>query len=547
MDEIAKEYIEKNFQIEKYNTAETGDFIFNAVQKKIYEEMTGRDIILKARQEGCSSLILALFLIDCFLYDNLKAVVVSHEKESTERMLSKVQFYLDHLKNNKKFNMKYESKNDLFFADTGSRFFIGTAGSRAFGRGDTVHRLHISELAHWENPELLTGLMEAVPESGIIIIESTANGVGNIFSKLWKRAKQGEDEFKPHFFSWLLHPEYSRPIEDKEHWTLTDEEQGLKKLYNLSDEQINWKRWKLRTMIDPSLFPQEYPINDEEAFLTTGRYVFDANVLRDWYNETRKEPQTGEFQFFQEPYIDGGGVKYRRIVKFIPLKNGIVKIWKEPEQNKVYRIGVDVSEGIENEYKDSDWSVAVVKDGQTWGQVAEMRCKVDPDILADYLNYLGRYYNNALMGVESNNHGLTTLTVLERVHRYPNLYRREVVDEATKITMKKLGWKTDSKTRGWLIDCQKKAIRERITHIISETNLLEHLSFVTKSDGKMVAGAGSHDDCVIADSIATMLCQEFPFYDPTTRWDEKQFNQRNKKIKEYVERVRKNIEMSERR
>jgi hypothetical protein len=169
-----------------------------------------------------------------------------------------------------------------------------------------------------------------------------------------------------------------------------------------------------------------------------------------------------------------------------------------------------------------------------------MRCKVDPDILADHLNYLGRYYNNAIMGVESNNHGLTTLTVLERVHHYPNLYYREIIDEHTKVRTKKLGWQTTAKTKGWLIDLQKKAIREKLTKQVSEENITEHLGFIVTPDGKMEAQSGGHDDAVIADSIATMLCQENPYYDPTTDWVGKQFNQQTK-LKKQVSRYAKLI------
>lgn len=176
---------------------------------------------------------------------------------------------------------KYSTKKELEFLENHSKIAVITDS-----RGGTWSKLHISEFAFINNAtELLAGTLPSVPESGDIIIESTANGYGNEFEKL--RSKYyGKDSYERAciFLGWRLMPEYTLKVEDGEVVELppalshlnkpmvdgTILTEGQKKRYlNMYNSQTN-----------PDYAFQEYPSTPEEAFLNTGTPVFKTNVIK---------------------------------------------------------------------------------------------------------------------------------------------------------------------------------------------------------------------------------------------------------------------------
>ena len=123
---------------------------------------------------------------------------------------------------------------------------------------------------------------------------------------------------------------------------------------------------------------------------------------------------------------------------------------------------------------------------------------------------IGKYYNEALIGVERNNHGLTTLTSLRNIHQYPNIYFEKVLDERSNRRQKKIGWNTTLKSKPVLVNNLRELIREEDIEIRSKDIVSELSSFVHHPDGKMGAQSGNHDDTVIALGIAVMMAQLHP-------------------------------------
>ena len=139
-----------------------------------------------------------------------------------------------------------------------------------------------------------------------------------------------------------------------------------------------------------------------------------------------------------------------------------------------------------------------------------MRVKIDPDLLAWQLASLGKWYNNAQLFVERNNHGLVTLKFLQEVHLYPNLYSEKILDERSSRTARKLGFHTTVKSKPLIIDYLRELIREREIKLHSPKLLDELQTFVNLPDGKMAAQPGSHDDCVMSLAIATFGAKMYP-------------------------------------
>lgn len=265
-----KKFIESRFHIVDKN-AKRVPFKLNKIQNKYLEEdATGKDIILKARQQGFSSLILAIFTTDFILKENSRSVIVADESENAMELLDRVRQYIecyeDHIGG--KLKMKYDSKYELYNETMKSRYSIGTAQKSEFGRSKTITNLHLSEAAFYPNMQkLLAGALQAVTPTGRVIIETTANGF-NQFKTFWDDSnKPGED------------------------WT------GFKALFYPASEfyDENILNEKRRTLKD--LFRQEYPETPIEAFITSGENYFDKKALEAYMHYTEKYKGVQPFMY----------------------------------------------------------------------------------------------------------------------------------------------------------------------------------------------------------------------------------------------------------
>lgn len=234
------------------------NFMLNNAQADFISKITGRDYILKARQLGFSAEILAIGTAKFIFGDNERCVSISHETSATQRLLDRVKYYIKgfEARNSVTIPLKYNSRSELVYNGKNNSFYIGTAGSHEFGRGDTITFLHLSEFNFYPDPEkMLAGIMQAVVPNGLVFIESTANGF-NYGKEFWDRSVLGETGFKPHFYS----PEWEYP-----------------------PEQLEQKKKELGR-----LYPQEYPMSAEEAFLSSGELFFDNLALKDHLRNVRE-------------------------------------------------------------------------------------------------------------------------------------------------------------------------------------------------------------------------------------------------------------------
>lgn len=487
-------------------SGKTVPFKLNDPQLLTLRSLTGRDYILKARQEGISSLILAIFAIDFLVVENISCVVISHETGATQKLLDKVKFYLDSLKTSfpgmLPYKLKYDTKNEILNEEKNSRFYIGTAGARAFGRGVTIQNLHVSELNFYQDQErIMLGLLQSVPAEGNIFIESTANGVGNFGHQLWEKSKNSDSIFNPIFLPWYLMKEYSHYVSDG--FVLDDDEKEIAQKYNLTNEQLNWRRRKIKELngnIDS--FNQEYPLTDEEAFIVSGNPIWSPVMLKKYLNKCKEPILVGDLVGAYEPFFDEN-------------PKGYLKVWVEPIKGHNYVIGVDVSEGIQmnNEGKKddrTDFSSAYVLDKNTAEIVAHWHGKLIGDQLGHQMDLLGRYYREAFIGVERNHQGLLPLITLRDLN-YPRLYYQEKMGLDADVMTPKLGWYTDRFTRPLMIDEGSRWLREGRVSIYDKSLVGEMLSFVRYPDGQGRAAQGAFDDRVMSFLITLQMYSRSPF------------------------------------
>lgn len=237
-------------------------FQLNPIQQKyLQEDYTGSDIILKARQQGFSSVILGLFTKRFLTVQNTYNVVVADNADNAEGLLSRVKFFINSFceKNggHPEDILKYNSKYHLYFEGMNSTYIIGTAENKEVGRSKTITNLHLSEGAFYPDLEkILASVVQAVVPNGTKIIETTANGF-NLFKDYWEKTKRGETPFKAHFYP--ANAFYSQEV-------LQQKEKELGRLYK-----------------------QEYPDKDIEAFISSSESYFDSEALEYYINQV-KEP-----------------------------------------------------------------------------------------------------------------------------------------------------------------------------------------------------------------------------------------------------------------
>lgn len=245
----AKLFIEDELTIINKQQQEV-PFKLNAIQDKFVQEATGKDIILKARQQGFSSFILGAFTKDFIYKPNSLSVVIADIADNSQDLLARVKHYLkawEH-SNGAKIPLKYNSKYELQNAANGARYIIGTAENTEFGRSKTITNLHMSEGAFYKHfQKLLASAGTALVPDGKFVIETTANGF-NEFKSFWDESELGNTAFTPHFYP-------------------------ASAFYSVEFLESEKKRLG-------RLFMQEYPESALEAFITSGEGYFDSEALQ---------------------------------------------------------------------------------------------------------------------------------------------------------------------------------------------------------------------------------------------------------------------------
>jgi hypothetical protein len=234
--------------------------------------------------------------------------------------------------------------------------------------------------------------------------------------------------------------------------------------------------------MEPWQLFQEYPSNPEEAFIGSGNPFFDLGVLREM---RPKEPQG-----FYSVEVSKSGSRYDLDT------GGDLVVYKMPERDATYSIGADVAMGLEH----GDWSTAFVLDASNGDVVAVYRGKPDPDYFGKILAGMGYMYNYALVTVEANNMGHTTIKTLQRM-RYSRMYRRRTQLKRTVTATETLGWYTSHGNKADLLN--QLGVWIRTHNVPHEPTINELKTFRREQKGEKVKLQGSpYDDLVMGLAIA---------------------------------------------
>ena len=500
---IAMDYIENCLKI-KTKSGTVVPFRLNDAQRKLYavakrQQDAGKPvrlIILKARQLGFSTLTEGLIFHACATRKNVNALIVAHREDATANLFRMSKLFYDELPAPVKPMLRASNAQELVFENPSklrserearpglrSRIRCATAGGRGIGRSDTLQCVHLSEYAFWPDgadgkASTLAGILQAVPSlpGTMVVIESTANGFED-FKERWDAAVAGENDFEPVFLAWFENPDYSMPVVPGTEWT--PEERELRDAYRLTDEQLQWRRWCIANNCGGSLdmFRQEYPASPGEAFLHSGTGVFDNEqiVLR---LERLPEPAgRGEF-------TDG---------EWTESETGAITLYELPEEGVPYVLGGDTAgEG-------SDYFTAIVIDNVSGRIAAKLRQKYSEPEYVRQIYALGRFYNDALVAIETN---FSTYPVMKlQEMEYPNQYSREREDTYTRQMRKSYGFRTDRQSRPRAIANLVEVFSSHPEWFTDRELLEEMLTFCYNEDHRPEALAGKHDDLVMGAAI----------------------------------------------
>ena len=503
---------------------------------KLYEwcketDQAIRIIVLKARKTGISTLIEGLLYLET-MTRGVDSIVIAHDKPTAEYVFSITNRFYNNYSLFKP-RKAQASVRKMTFKNQEGMIMVETANNIQAGTGLTPHFIHGSECSKWhKGSDTAVSLFQSIgdgPETAVIL-ESTANGFDSLFHPYWENAdkychiswieRDGDifpevnisdwDEWNgylPYFISWFDDPEYKRDFRDdadqsRFSQTLNDAEKNLQERYQVKLEQLNWYRWILKDKCqgDLKIRRQEYPSTPEEAFVSSGRPYLDHDILD---LQPLEEGRRG--------YLIPDE-KWGQSLRFISDKTEALTIFRDPQPNHRYAIGIDTAEGILPEgSKDPDRSVACVLDLEDGcRQVAVLAGHISEEPFAEMVTLLGQYYNMAFMVPEVSGYGTHVCIYLgNNFPRHLLYHRTDFLTDRPKRS-RQIGWRTTITSRPILLGDLKTAISERSIIVHSKDCLQELKRLEYNPRGKVEGSGSSHDDQVFALALALQGVKAFP-------------------------------------
>jgi len=458
----------------------------NAQQLYYQKHRAKKEIVLKHRQGGHSTWKeLEGALLFC-LVEGFSGAIISHERNATKRLMSIVDLALSMIPPEDRPALKHETE-EYFVSPappkgTGSRLYIGTAGQRSFGRGDTIHWCHTSEMAQWLDAErIMIGLTQAIPQEGYLCIESTPNGRGNLFHKQYVQARDGLMDYKAIFLPWWWSAhEYRTEVRGTLYPTSEELdllETATRQGFQLEAANLQWRRDKKGEL--GVFFQQEYPEDDKTCFLVSGIGIFDANLVMRLIGQAEARP------LMEEKDILGGGTLRR---------------WEPFGVGHSYVVGADTAKGR----ADGDFSAAVVLDCKSGQHVASLHGRWPEHLFAHELARLGREYGDAMIAVERNNPSV--LVMLKESIQYPHIWRQKRYYDGE--TTSEPGWLTTQKSKRLMCAEFAKALEAGDVRTWDTELLGQAFDMQVNDEGHVYTRPNARDDLLVAAMIANMAADD---------------------------------------
>ena len=504
-----------------------------------------RLICLKPRQVGYSTLFTVLNMVEMLCRPNIEVLITSNLKEgASTNIFKKYEFLMMNRPQN-----RHKKPKDVFM--TGSvhsqgRFilkngsYLRVCGERS-DVGSTLTNLHISEAAHFHD---LAGIMEDTVQSlqdspsKMLTIESTADSYQDDFHSKWNEAEDPNSNWTQIFSGWQDEETYTKRIPKGERDEFLKsigktpdygDEVQLQKDYDLTPEQLYWRRWCIKNQCDNSLakFQRSYPSNPRECFLSADQPLFHIPSLEYHLEHTKKPIALGHMQP-EEREVSYDGTE---LAEFVESRQGATEIWEEPDPYAEYIWTCDTAQGL----KSGDFSVGLLAKRSPFSVVAKIRGDdfTKPKIVdfSKQLYYLTRWYNDAKGLHESNNHGNSITSLFDA---WGASHRLMFESDVIQSNSKELGFYTTADKKATAMDklidammiedgiristlsptIPDKMIIDEMIHMITDGRQIR----ARRKGDHRIPGSNSmgyHDDCVIAMMLLVLVQEALPT--PKTR------------------------------
>ena len=511
---------DKEGKIRPWVCNNTQHMLLNAYFRCRDEMRPVRLVVLKGRQQGCSTGVGAIGFMFMMSYIGSNLLIATEEKQgSGKNIFNMYRLYKNMFPFPLDKHTRHEVDNELIeFDRTYNHGLIRVSGERRVV-SYTYAFIHLSEAAKFANlDEFMDEMLETVPMhllDASIFVESTAEAYGDSFHELWTMAEKSENSgvgWEALFIPWFVHEEYEMPFKNEQDRTAFAESldyspesrygnevalldippveiptvNGKTTSVGVSLENLKWRRDKIAIMkFSLPRFYRQYPSSAEEAFLTAQLNVLDREQLN-WYSQNRvHDPETGKLR---EPvksgeFFDRDNVSF--IFDFRATRHPIVNMWEEPKLFHEYIIGVDLAQGLES----GDFSSGVIICRHPLRVVGRLRGfdgrRLDSYEFARQLYALGKHYNNAMINPENNADGGGVVRLLQE-WQYPSLASESLI--SGNANTKRVGWWNSGTTKKRMVAELQRAIRERIIDITDEVIVEEAKHLIYKS-GQSSRGA----------------------------------------------------------
>lgn len=490
-------------------------------------------VVLKGRQAGITTFMMALNLYWAFMHKGIGQTLVQHDEATRDMLRQTLMMYYASLPEKWRVPMVQSNRNQVVFRNRSRMMYqINSKKNDNLGRGKAINYAHCTEAAFWKNPDSIDSLENSFSQSNpnrLYIFESTANGY-NHFHDMWKTAKKATAR-RAIFIPWWVNelyscaqesPEYKtywdgRPTPEEREWLL-----DIKRLYkvSLTGEQMAWWRWMAaEKVLSETQLLTDHPPTENYAFQLSGSNFFSAGALNDALHlAKRRKPEYYRVHF---------GMRFEE-TKLVPCGKELatLKVWEKPQDGRdcYYAIGADPAHGS-NEWKDG-FALQVYRvyaDGMD--QVAEYCATgITTANFAWVISFLAGAYGEAgtaELNLEVNGPGQSVLQELDNmkrqsmstssnedkslynVVRHMRYYNYRRMDSASG-SRGAIGWLTTSATKQRMMNNMRDAFTKGMLRIYSHECIAEMQSVV--QDGPHIEAQGKidKDDRVVATALAVV-------------------------------------------
>lgn len=258
-------------------------FSANRIQTDFWKTRKNRDLVLKSRQQGVTTLAQLIALDMCLFQEGTQTAIIAHRKDNVQVIFKSIKSIFNAFKQDwghlYPVTSKYDNVNELSVNETGSSFRVAMET-----KGMALDFLHISEAAFVEDNRI-TESVESVPFSGMVILESTPDTASGLFYEIFDKAERGYESFyKIHFYPWWWQypePEDFKYLQVDKKLVLSDTETALMAQHEeITEQHILWRRLKITECGSESEFLRQFPEDARSCFLSGESCVFSTDVLK---------------------------------------------------------------------------------------------------------------------------------------------------------------------------------------------------------------------------------------------------------------------------